>query len=619
MDVWRSFELMGIRTFFGLLFSVCLLQPVICQDVASESNGQGSFELRISEVWGHYLQAKESEDEKASERFREEFKQECRIGSAEIFELGSYLLVKEGFADLKKGKLKNAREEFLEAIKLNPYSWAAYEGLGLVKRQDANGFTRYLSLSMKGMRHSFSLSNAFFVLDIAHWFLTTFLRAFMALLILFSLIMCGKYLRQSYTSAHNGFEERNINSFFARLLAVCTLCIPPLLGLNLYLTAALYLVLFLPFFETRERLATVFVLLTPLLIPLCSFFTTNVSEARVDASLRAQLTQYAPGDIASQLKILELDTGSHTDLNLLVVGLLQKSEGDLRGALATFSKIASSSAWFDHSIVNMGNIRFLAKEYQEALEQYQKIGPNSKVYPIALYNQGILKSKQGAHDEAEQFKSRASNSSSIRDRVGTEGLGVVLDATPDNDERLLTAISGFDQLNTHKFLQTFGPGVILSMTLLLLGWLHVRSRNARLLAKSCDKCGRVFFPSDSPESDWCSQCVTLYVKKDDLPSEAKLRKHDEVTRFSRRRRQGYVAIQLLLPGSKKMVTGNAVSGLFTLGCWLVLVFFCLNPVSEVRHLTMRFINPPVLLTYVTFGVTAVYWLIFGLRPSLKES
>lgn len=623
MDGWKPLELLTRKcALLGALLLVCLFcQTLMGQDAIIDTGTDAIFEKRIANLWDKYLQAKLAEDDRARDDAFSKIEEEGLVASAEIFELGSYLFVAEGLSDLEKGDLDNARHEFHNAVKLNPHNWPAYQGLGSIKKRESGQVMPFLNLSMKGMRSAFSFENAWYSLDFTFWTLTNLSRSLMALLMIFSLVICSKYIRQSFASTLNAFEERHVNEFYARLLAIGFLCLPLLLGFNLYLIGATYIVLFFPFFEVRERLAAGLVLLTPILLPILGFFADNATRARVDSGLKLHLSQFARGDISAQLNALEAqdDAGRYRHLNTLIMGLLQKSDGSMIDALDTFRQIPPSSPWHDHAIVNIGNISFQTRDFQDADEHYQKVSAGSVVYGLALYNRGIVKNKQGFHDEAEELRAggiRADKNLAVRSvRIGSD---FVLDAIPDDRDRLLGALGGTERINTDMLVKHFLPGLALALLALLLAILHMRSRNARLLAKSCDKCGRIFFPSDSPESEWCSQCVTLYIKKDDLPSEAKLRKHDEVQRHNKRRRQWVMISQLLLPGAKKILRGNAVSGLLTLFGWTLLLFFCIQPISQVGHLSMRFLEGTLLLTWVTYGVTAVYWLIFGLRPAWQE-
>lgn len=619
MDGWKPLEFWHARRTLASL-ALCLLAllgPLRAQenDFGPAPGEVSGFESRLNKLWQRYLDACQSGDRSAADSAVAEIRA-ASDASAEIFELGSYLFLEQGIAAAKRGDAEQARKDFHNAIDLNPFLWPAYEELGKLKDP-----VNRLRLSLKGMSNSLDSTNAWLFLDFLDWVLTLLQRILMVLVIVFAVILCGKYARQFYASSLNAFEERHIHGFYAKLLSILIFCLPFLLGFNIYLVACAYLVLFFPLFDGRERLASLVAAATILALPVLAHYSANVQWARVNPALHAHLSQFVRGNLTEHLAAFEKNStdSASRDLTTLIIGLMEKSNGDLRKGLATFEAIKPPSAWTDHALINSGNIRFMAREYQDAMEAYKRVGESSPVYALALYNLSLVMSKQGFHDEAESLRRKAiGRDPKLAIRSNKEGSSHALDALPDYHKLLWEAILKPDE-RKGAFVQTLLPYLGLFAALCLFALFHARSRNARLFTKSCDKCGRLYLQSDSPESEWCSQCVTLYMKKDDLPSEAKMRKHDEVARFGRRRRRIIGLLQLLAPGSKKLVTGNALNGLFTLGLWLSLLHFCIVPINSVSHFSMRFLDTPVILTWILIFITAVFWLIFGLRPIVKET
>lgn len=621
MDGWKPLEFLQTRrTIASIVFCfLALVTPLFAQE--STESGEppqvSGFESRLSKLWQRYLTASEAGDTGAADAAFEEIRA-ASDSSAEIFELGGYLCLHQGIQAAKSGNPAQAYTHYHNALKLNPYLWPAFEELGKLKADDP---IHRLRLSLKGPLSSLDATNAWFFLDVLDWLLVQFSRILMVLIVVFALILCGKYARQFYASCLNSFEERHIHGFFAQLLAILIFSLPVLLGFNVFLIACAYLVLFFPLFDGRERLASLIAVAALLVLPLLGYYSSNVQWARVNPALHAHLSQFVRGNLVEHLAAFEKNSSDSDgrDLTTLIIGLMKKSNGDLREALATFDTIKPGSLWGDHALVNSGNIRFMAREYQDALDSYGRIGEASPVYALARYNLSLVKSKQGNHNESENLRREAiAKDPKVADRANKEGASHALDALPDSHKLLWEAIAATHH-PTASLKTFFLPYLGLFVALVLMALLHARSRNTRLLTKSCDKCGRLYLQSDSPESEWCSQCVTLYMKKDDLPSESKMRKHDEVARFSRRRRRLIGFLQVVAPGSKKLLTGNALNGLFTLGLWITLLFFCIVPINSIGHYSMRFLQGPVILTWITLAITLVYWVIFGLRPIVKES
>ncbi len=157
---------------------------------------------------------------------------------------------------------------------------------------------------------------------------------------------------------------------------------------------------------------------------------------------------------------------------------------------------------------------------------------------------------------------------------------------------------------------------VIATILLSVG--HARLRNPRLIAKTCEKCGTSFFISESPNQEWCSQCVNLYIHKDDLPSESKLKKYAEVKKYKSWNRRIQLILQLLLPGSKSILQSSPWIGWITLTFWIFLLVFCFYPVKDLPYPYLNYLNDYLIFYVFIWGSTLFYWIIFGLRAIWKE-
>ena len=619
------FERVSLGIFIAFIFCV----PLCGQETEQEQDSEAlpviadelpqKFEQRLAELWMRYKQAKAEGDEDARDAAFREIDALGRSGQAEIFREGAYLFLNEGIAELEKGNQAEARRDLHNAAALNPYLWPAYEGLAGIS-DGGGGFARFLRLSIKGLNMAFNAKNAWSFLDMVDWILGNLARLIMLLLIVVVGCLCFKYIHPFYASTLTAMEERHLNDLYAHLLAVTLLALPLLLGLNLYVAAAFYAILFFPFLEGLERTAVTVALVTGVLLAPIHWLQDNVRDARIDPSLRLQLSQFSVGDPQERMAALAADQSDYRSLSQLLRGLLQKNSGEWRTALDTFDGMSASSPWYYHAVINKANIQFMAKEYQDAADNYELASRNGRdeIKAVAKYNHSQVKERQELHEEAQVLRNQALRlEPRLKRRASQLAPGEVLDAFPDNQERLNRALWRAPT-DVNRLLNRALPPIALVLVTALGCFIHLRTRNLRLVASSCSKCGRVFFPSDSPESEWCSQCVTLYLKKDDLPSEAKLRKKEEVAAYNTRKRRINTLGQILLPGFKALVRGNPVAGTLTLGVWLMLLVFCLIPVNTIGELSVRFLQSPSLLTWLIGAVAFVYWLIFGLRPIWQE-
>jgi len=604
----------------------CVL-ACVAQDIpqAEEEAPHILFEEKLGGLWNDYLQAKYTGDATAQAKAFVDIENLKGLSSGDIFEKAAYLFLEEGFRDLAQDRYDAARREFLNAAALNQYLWPAYSGLARVKLERKEPFKQYLTLHFKGFRSAFRMNNAFFILDALVWFLENILWVLMISFISFVVLLCVKYIRPAYYTSVGMFEEFGLAHLFAHLLAITLFLLPFLLGVNVFLVTALYIVLFIPFFELRERYAAYLLFLVPVAIPFLSMLLGNINNARSNPLLRAHLSQYFDGEPDSLIHYLQTNQvdGEFANLSLLSIGRLQKTKGEMSEALIVYEQIPQSSRYWSMAQVNIGNIQYQRKEYQDALATYQAVLDRDPDFCLATYNFGVVRGQQGDLVEAESKKREAANKcKDIRDKLALFDVGtsIVIDAEPDPVRRFYQAIGGESGPSPALWLTNptvFMP-IAIAMGILGLAMFHLRFRNTHLLARICEKCGRVFFQSDSPEGEWCSQCVNLYIRKDDLPSEAKIKKHEEVTQFNRKNRVITTVFQVVLPGSKRIMGGNAIGGMLTLVVWVLLVVFCISPVTQITYPFMMYVEGPALTTLINIGIALVYWTIFGLRPLWQE-
>lgn len=605
------------RRLTSLLLWVALVMgvPLWAQSAPPSPDG---FAEELRRLWHSYLQAKITEDEGEQRRVTDAIGDLRRQGEGEIFETAAMLFLEEGYQELALGDVEDAKREFLQAAELNPYLWPAYSGLARVKLKENAGIGAYLRLKLKGFRSAVDFQNAFFMLDALFWFLRNLMWAFMVTYILFTILLCYKYFRPFYATSLGVFEERDMGRLYAHLGAVAILLLPFLLGANLFVMAALYIILFIPFFEGRERTAGFMVFLLPLAIPLLAFSASAVNELRSDKLLRLHLSQYLDSDTNGKIAALEATPaqGDLADLSAFTIARLKKMAGRLNEALETYGDIKPSSPYWESAQVNMGNIHLLRKEYTDASEIYKRVLSRNPENALATYNASVVNKLQSDLSEAERLRTLAfSLDKNLRDQSAV--MPAEIDVDIDRRAHLFGALKrSFASVSPLDPNYLF-PGII-GVVLLLAALLHVRVRNPHLLAKNCAKCGRTFFQSDSPENEWCSQCVNLYIRKDDLPSEAKIRKHEEVSRYNRNSRLAFVIGQVFFPGSGKIFGGQAPAGVLVLLIWVGLLVFILNPVNNISYAFMTFLDGIELVTMILYAVTAGYWAIFGLRPIWQE-
>lgn len=596
------------------------------QNTASFESPENAYQARMVAWWAAYLVAHRANDRDAQEDIFQKFLDLRNQASAEIFEAPAYLFLRLAKEEMDKGRYDQARQEFLHAAQLNPYLMPAYSGLAATRLEMNGDWQRYVSLNFKGWFRSLSIRNTYFFCDAMIWLFQHLAWLLLVLPTILAVLFAWKYFRPLYATIFLGREERGMNPVYARMYALLLVVSPFLLGLDPLMLGLFYLALFYPMMDMSEKYTTFITAVLWGLIPFLYVGIANFNAVRSDTLLRAHLSQFFKGDYnqaIERFRNLKVsgDLEARTQLN---IGLLQKASGDYPTAIRTFEQIPEKSIYWKQAHTNKGNIYFITKQYQDAVDHYRAVLEKDAQYAVALYNLSVVNARIGNREEANTSRSRAfSLDPGLRERVGSQELSdltAVLDGRPEPLERLSGLFFSFQGGNTGQRLLKipfFLPALIVILVLILCVT-HDRIRIVDQAAKGCKNCGRIYLPSDSPNAEWCSQCVAIFLKKDDLPGEARLKKHAEVRSFQRRRLHSRIASSVLLPGSTKFLNEQAGLGFVLVIIWVAIWSFIFVPFQSISHPSMLMMDSGHLFNYIVYGFAALFWVIFGLIPIFRE-
>jgi hypothetical protein len=129
-------------------------------------------------------------------------------------------------------------------------------------------------------------------------------------------------------------------------------------------------------------------------------------------------------------------------------------------------------------------------------------------------------------------------------------------------------------------------------------------------AQTCTKCGKVFCPrckTATESSSYCSQCISVFLKRDVVSIEQQSAKLDQIRRWTTWSTVGRRVSSFLVPGSHYLVDDQAWLGLI-IG---VLAWTCLSGALFWAPMTLPSVDPlmAVLPVQIIFGVIfAALWL-----------
>lgn len=531
----------------------------------------------------------------------------------------SLLFLHQGMEDLHRAHYEQARTSFLAAIQLDPHLWSAYEGLARARRESEGDWKYFVSLSLKGVRQAFSLHNTDFILSMLYWLLQRLTLALQGCFILLAALLALKYGRSVFATTVHDLENRLPHEWWARLAATAVLLLPLLLGFNLLFAASLCLIFLFPFLESRERWAFASACLVLALLTPCYWMRQNLARSLVDHRFRLLFLSTLPSEESYLLEKMQQDLGrgEQPDVHHFHLGTLLGRRAARDESLTHLERVAKTSVLWPLARIQMGNLFYEASEFQVAASHYESALAVRPGWPLAQYNLSLAKMRLGDHQAADEQARLARAKAPWLFAEGERQR--VLSASFPESQLVAMGLFGFPSADLTRLTQlpTLAPG-LLALATLLGSLLHGRMRNPRLLAKTCEKCGRVFFISESPNSEWCGQCVNLYVRKDDLPSEAKLKKYEQVKAYSSRKRLFAALMQVLCPGARSLFKGHPFGAGTTLFFWLLLISLCFSSPAQIDSATVHFASEFMVFQWILALITLLFWLVFGLRGIWQE-
>ncbi|MCB1041645.1 MAG: tetratricopeptide repeat protein [Acidobacteria bacterium] len=584
-----------------------------------------SVEQRVAGLWQEYKAAKSSQDSLTQKTVFESLRDVAKGSRGTVYEEAAILFLREGNRELELGNYNEARVEFLNSAQLNPYLWPAYSGLARIKKESEGDYLYYITLNLKGLKYAFNSRNTLFVMDVLVWLFERLLLAFKLGLIALIGIFVLKYAKPIFATTKEHFDHFDWHPLLKTGVVVGLVTAPWVLGFSWFLSALFFWVFVYPFMTARERGVTMFAVLAYALTVFFLFASYNLINARSSEETQLQLAQFFNGDPRIMLSQLEEEvaTGRTSDVVYFALGSAYLETGDADNALSYLDKVSDQSDYGVLATVNKGNIYLASRELQKAATAYESAVGRLPRSGVVLYNMSVAKSQLGEHRDAESYLRRAKGRDpqlieAIYLRGDSEATPVEISYDPLQSISRGLLGQGLGDL-TNWLMRPVSLAIIVALIIAVLAALiHARSRNPRLLGKSCSKCGMIYYIPESPAHNWCSQCVNLYVRRDDLPSEAKMKKYDEVQRYSKFKRRFTNGLQLLIPGAKSIMRGNPWMGALVAWFWVLMLVFCFSSLSDIKYPFMANMNDFLVIQASIWATTAFFWLLFGLRGLWME-
>lgn len=306
-----------------------------------------------------------------------------------------------------------------------------------------------------------------------------------------------------------------------------------------------------------------------------------------------------------------------------LLGMYADRSGDSERAIASYDRAAQSDPRDYRPFLNRGNVHFQEGDYAEAIRDYDAAAQRAPRAAEIQYNLSIARGE--AYDfegqTAAMARARALSDKSVLAWTEHPAVARVISVgyplsrarvkieqwnRQPKSRRLPGHAPPLSPLELLLSPLTFGPWFALLSAIALTSY-----RSRRPIAIECARCGAPVCDSCRRFGDqqlYCTTCVRLHVRKENMGIEAHVRQSEEVRRRVRSRDRLCRIVSLFVPGTHRIFSERTFAGGFTL-----LFFTFLLAIAVVGR---RFYDPRQLPTAglhlgaIVFGaLSLVVWLV----------
>jgi tetratricopeptide (TPR) repeat protein len=351
------------------------------------------------------------------------------------------------------------------------------------------------------------------------------------------------------------------------------LFIPVFLFAGPFWLAPFWLLLFWGYAQNSERiLAILFFLVFALSYPVYQRIAYT-SSATVDSEISPYIRAFVEGPSVSSIADFEDYYRTHhqdQDASILLASLYVADQQMERGVRLLQRHI------LDHpndprAYNNLGAIFFQQEEMDSALKLTQKAYSLDTTNLVYVFN--VSRSYRATFNFSE-----ATRLLEAARAVDPKLIAKLEETPPDN----LVSVLPRNDLVLQRIQQKNGDllsGFMNPFTLAALGMLvlaiviNLGGFRRRNLAKSCTKCGTAYCircQTNTKVSDYCTQCLHIFIKKDGVSPASRKEKMGEIGVFTRRQHLLSRISSLILPGANHLYENETFRGALILLLWFFL-------------------------------------------------
>jgi tetratricopeptide (TPR) repeat protein len=260
----------------------------------------------------------------------------------------------------------------------------------------------------------------------------------------------------------------------------------------------------------------------------------------------------------------------------MVLGELVRMHGDAEGARLQFQKAALHDDANPDPLIFLGNLSMEEGDIQRAIQRYDAaidLDPRAELAfhnLSAAYDQSRrFQEGDAARDMARQLAGKRTKPIGIRGRdarvrypeLGRNTLNQLVAAAPSG---LITPPRGAPS-GKELVEDLLGPLSLVFWIGALAGLVVLTLRSRWFwISEVCTKCGKVFCPrckTATESATYCSQCISVFLKRDMVSIEQQSAKMEQIRRWEVRSSLARRIAGILVPGSHELLEGKVWLGL----------------------------------------------------------
>ncbi len=364
----------------------------------------------------------------------------------------------------------------------------------------------------------------------------------------------------------------------ALVFAVVVLLLPLFGGLGPIWLAGWLFALSLPYVTpARRRSSVVFWLLLVAVVPALELWQA-VGVRRTPIMERAAvMLEERQVDLTGLQEFADLEP--HLDRSEsyhLVLGALLYLHSDTLSARIEFQRAAIIADKDPRPLVFLGSLAYRDGNFPEAVQDYSSALDLDSGYILAYYDLSFAYDQAYRFREADGMRGRARRlgSDELLRKMGRAGSSTVVDPPVGREQvaqirrevpPLEWSAAGLTPPRLEPVRWFLKPFPLSLLTTGLIGFVVYPIRKRWLwTSRSCSRCGKVFCRrcKSATESDaYCSQCISVFLKRDVVAIDAQATKLDQIRRWERRSTLARRGLAILVPGGGLVFAGQWASGI----------------------------------------------------------